>query len=70
MIFNFFKQNGYEALEAEYLKASRGNNSNIFKFSNLDICSDSKKYWPNASPWVKGKKERISKHATWTIRTK
>lgn len=37
MIFNFFKENGFEAVEAEYLKASKENNSNIFQFPSEDI---------------------------------
>ena len=37
MINNFFMQNGYEAREQEYLKASRLEKSNVFEFPTEDI---------------------------------
>ena len=37
MIFNYFKENGFEAVEKEYLKASRGEKSSIFQFPKEDI---------------------------------
>jgi len=37
MIYQYFKKNGFEAIEAEYLKAAKTNNSNIFQFPSEDI---------------------------------
>ena len=37
MIFDYFKENEFEAVEKEYLKASRGEKSDIFQFPKEDI---------------------------------
>ena len=37
MIFNYFKENGFEAVEKEYLKGAEEKKSNIFQFPEEDI---------------------------------
>ena len=37
MINQYFKKNGFEAIEAEYLKAAKYNHSEIFEFPSEDI---------------------------------
>ena len=45
MIFKFFKENGSEAIKAEYLEASKNNNSDIFRFpsENIQVITNSLK---------------------------
>jgi len=44
VIFNYFKENGFEAVEKEYLKASRGEKSDIFQFpkENIQVLTNGK----------------------------
>ena len=37
MIYTFFKKNGFEAIEEEFLKAAKGETSDIFKFPSEDV---------------------------------
>ena len=37
MINKFFEKNGFDAIEQEYLKASKSEKSNVFEFPSEDI---------------------------------